>query len=59
MRRVLAHWIHLLMFRRPLLALLQDSFKLLPDVADDLVSYSLHPKAVTELWLLALLAECF
>ena len=54
--RLLAHGIQILLFRRTLLCVMQDSFKLLPEVTQNDVIYDLHPKAVTELWLLSLLA---
>ena len=56
LRKLLSTWLHALLFRRPVLALLQLSFRLLPDIAQDDVVYSLPHASAVELMYRCVLA---
>ena len=56
MRKLLATWLHALLFRRPALALLQISFRLLPSISRDDVVYALPHACAVELMYLCALA---
>ena len=56
MRRVLANWTYCVLFRRPFMCLLGDSFKQLPKVEDDARVYKMPRETREELTMLSIAA---
>ena len=58
MRKILALWIHVLLFRRPCFCLLGTAFRDLPSIAEIDNVYDVPSSTAKEPWLLSLLAPC-
>ena len=58
LRQLLAHWNFCLLSRRPMLSLLQYSYKDLPDVVEDDTVFMLAPHTRQELGMLCVLTPC-